>query len=355
MATPGKKPFLIASARGVRHELPTAELSCQLTALAIGIADYLPDQQWLRRSSVTRSPDTLSPLWPDRPIRPMPKNRLSSKLSPEQADSIVYPPHPPQTSPLFSFPHSIPDSQEGRGGPRANGHRSSSAHCDCGGHSDDEDAGYDHPSYRWSSPGADGTPMSSAQQKMVAARATNKIPAAPASTTSSADGYESFENTSNKKKRKIPLSSGSSAHQSSLSADMANMGISSPPPSDPYGNEAGAGAHTNAAGQYAAGAAGANVAGRTRNSRQGPRSERRGASNPAMVNGYSSSLSATSRGGDYRGDGTRPCKDMLTSGNKPYLITYSARRGKRCRTAPSHTARRQGEQHACSQRKGKHA
>ena len=41
------------------------------------------------------------------------------------------------------------------------------------------------------------------------------------------DGYESFENTNNKKKRKIPTSGGLANHHSSLSAEMAHMGISS--------------------------------------------------------------------------------------------------------------------------------
>ncbi|KAL8972650.1 MAG: hypothetical protein Q9183_000428 [Haloplaca sp. 2 TL-2023] len=43
----------------------------------------------------------------------------------------------------------------------------------------------------------------------------------------SVDGYDSFENTNNKKKRKIPTSGSLGSHHSSLSADMAHMGISS--------------------------------------------------------------------------------------------------------------------------------
>ena len=48
-----------------------------------------------------------------------------------------------------------------------------------------------------------------------------------ASSVDSVDGYDSFENTNNKKKRKIPTSGALGNHQSSLSADMAQMGISS--------------------------------------------------------------------------------------------------------------------------------
>ena len=48
-----------------------------------------------------------------------------------------------------------------------------------------------------------------------------------ASSNESADGYDSFENTNNKKKRKIPTSGSLGSHQSSLSSDMAHMALSS--------------------------------------------------------------------------------------------------------------------------------
>ncbi len=53
------------------------------------------------------------------------------------------------------------------------------------------------------------------------------IPQSNVSSGDSVDGYDSFENTNNKKKRKIPTSGSLGSHQSSLSADMAQMGISS--------------------------------------------------------------------------------------------------------------------------------
>lgn len=48
-----------------------------------------------------------------------------------------------------------------------------------------------------------------------------------ASSIESVDGYDSFENTNNKKKRKIPTSGSLGNHHSTLSAEMAHMGISS--------------------------------------------------------------------------------------------------------------------------------
>lgn len=45
------------------------------------------------------------------------------------------------------------------------------------------------------------------------------------SSVESVDGYDSFENTNNKKKRKIPTSGTLGNHHSTLSAEMAHMGI----------------------------------------------------------------------------------------------------------------------------------
>lgn len=53
------------------------------------------------------------------------------------------------------------------------------------------------------------------------------IPQSAASSIESADGYDSFENTNNKKKRKIPTSGSLGNHHTTLSAEMAHMGISS--------------------------------------------------------------------------------------------------------------------------------
>ena len=53
------------------------------------------------------------------------------------------------------------------------------------------------------------------------------VPRETASSNDSVDGYDSFENTNNKKKRKIPMSGSLGIHQSSLLADMAQMGLSS--------------------------------------------------------------------------------------------------------------------------------
>ena len=188
------------------------------------------------RSPSGHSPDVSSPHYPDRPIRPLPRRRLKSRLSPEQADSIIFPLAPPYSSPIFGS--SGPTSEKVHLAARSRYDNSLS--CNCGGdHSDidsEEDDG-ERTSRRHSSPsnhrlnknsalapGYDrwGSPFSRAQP--------------PDSASSSADGYESFENTNNKKKRKIPLSGLATSH-TALAADMANMGINSPPPESISTNE----------------------------------------------------------------------------------------------------------------------
>ncbi|KAF2179420.1 hypothetical protein K469DRAFT_730690 [Zopfia rhizophila CBS 207.26] len=186
----------------------------------------LTGYEWNRSSPLRSSPDTTSPMYPDRPIRPLPKRRLRARLSPEQAESIVYPPAPPTSGPLFSFPYS---QIENRGNIRVGQRRGENDHhsCHCGHNhseveSDEEEderatALPSSPSYHYSR-NLPGKPVGSG------ASAYPK----PGSTSSSADGYESFENTNNKKKRKIPNMGSTSTHHTNLSAEMASMGISHP-------------------------------------------------------------------------------------------------------------------------------
>lgn len=184
--------------------------------------------EWNRSSPLRSSPDTSS-MYPDRPIRPLPRRRLRARLSPEQAESIIYPPAPASTGPLFRFPYSPEDH---RGGRSVSRYRGDTDHhvCHCGhNHSEveseddiEDERGVERgagapssPSYHYGRglPGKPTTGGASAYPK-------------PGSTTSSADGYESFENTNNKKKRKIPNMGSMSTHHTNLAAEMASIGIS---------------------------------------------------------------------------------------------------------------------------------
>lgn len=189
--------------------------------------------------------DNFSSLHPDRPIRPLPKRRLRSRLSPDVADSILYSSDSGSSKPLFQFPY----NEQSR---LPNG---TSVHED---HyvnemeaiEDDVDVGKDSYKFTGNDFGSDEEvfvmrrrqeqrqrPASiiNTPSRNVHPLARNdaskfikpSIPHSTASSNESVDGYDSFENTNNNKKRKIPTSGSLGSHQSSLSADMAHMALSS--------------------------------------------------------------------------------------------------------------------------------
>lgn len=158
-------------------------------------------------------------MYPDRPIRPMPKRRLRDRMSPEQAEHIAYPPHPPSSGPLFNFPYS--SAERGTRTLRMGESEHHACHC---GHNHSEVESEEEEDER-------GAPMPSSPSYHYSRTAPGKLAGAhayakPGSTASSVDGYESFENTNNKKKRKIPNMGGANSHDTNLSAEMASMGIS---------------------------------------------------------------------------------------------------------------------------------
>lgn len=193
---------------------PSSALSIYLTSL-LPSAGY----EWNRSSPLRSSPDTSSSMYPDRPIRPLPSRSLRARLSPEQAETIVYPHNPPPTGPLFNFPY-MADERVRPHRTGANDHHA----CHCGHtHSEveseeEEDDGNGplpaSPSYQYSrhAHGKPAAGVTGAYRK-------------PGSPSSSVDGYESFENTNNKKKRKIPNMGSNGSHNASLSADLAGMGV----------------------------------------------------------------------------------------------------------------------------------
>lgn len=241
----------------------------------------------------------------------MPKNRLKSRLSPEQAGSLIYPPDPPISSLSFNFPFGASEKADGRA---VNGHGNRHyadqvAHCTCGGdhgeESEEEEIVYDHPNFRVQSP------VEGVQQRRMAEGGRVGKPAPPASIASSADGYESFENTSNKKKRKIPLSGSSGVHQSSLTAELANMGISNG--TDGASDDVPQHGQNSYPASTGMGHAGA---GRGRTSKPSPmrRRERVSISHHTNGNGYAASVEqSVERGGAYKGDGTRISMTLPTA------------------------------------------
>ncbi|KAI3392102.1 hypothetical protein diail_6173 [Diaporthe ilicicola] len=145
----------------------------------------------------------------DRPIRPLPKRRLRERLSPEVADSIEYPPARQSAPALFSYPCNLKGglSEEesssgtreprsdfsGRHTPRRNG---ANAACEL-----------DEVSTRRAVVARAPTESLGRPPRLLQKSETTRqghAPQPPPSAASSADGYDSFENTNNKKKRKIP-------------------------------------------------------------------------------------------------------------------------------------------------------
>ena len=191
------------------------------------------------------SPDTTSPIYPDRPIRPLPKRRLRSRLSAETADSINYPPVPTVSKPLFYLPynesayygHNAPDStnmteidqalveaQRVCNGNLKNGYQFKGQDVD----SDEEEEEGVLRRSQGQHHSAPGRAISNGLVRNESALPLNgQLSQSTISSNDSVDGYDSFENTNNKKKRKIPTSGNLGSHHSSLSTEMANMGISS--------------------------------------------------------------------------------------------------------------------------------
>lgn len=147
--------------------------------------------------------DPVSSLFPNRPIRPLPKRRLRERLSPEVADSIQYPPLPQTMAPLFPYPYPLVDenaessftlaraggSYTGQRQPQSNG----------SGLDSDEDSAVLKGGAANRAPTEPSARIPRAKPEH--GRYGDTLPILLAS--SSPDGYDPFENTNNKK-RKIP-------------------------------------------------------------------------------------------------------------------------------------------------------
>ena len=189
--------------------------------------------------------DTTSIQYPDRPIRPLPKRRLRSRLSSEVADSILYTAEVASSKPLFQVPSN--NSTNHSNGVAHNGALLGYGIASAA-NEDGKQAGKDSYQFRGNDLASDDErevvgPRQRQRPGMGPTTSTRSsypftrndaskfvkppIPQSTASSNDSVDGYDSFENTNNKKKRKIPTSGSLGSHQSSLSADMASMGISS--------------------------------------------------------------------------------------------------------------------------------
>lgn len=243
----------------------------------------------------TSSSATMSPAHPDRPIRPLPKRTLRARLSPEIAGTIEYPPAPTASNNMFYVPYAEAMAQKNGAAiknalreidnamyrPAAetenkdkHGYRFKGNELD----SEEEEElslthRYEEYAYR---PGI--MPAVSRATANGLSRNAETISQGVASSNGSVDGYDSFENTNNKKKRKIPMSGTPGHHPSfsmSLSQDLANMGLSNGDGIDPRDSSDGGLGHYYGTGSAAISASapgtGISGAGRGRFGRPGRR------------------------------------------------------------------------------------
>ncbi|KAL9006355.1 MAG: hypothetical protein Q9188_000891 [Gyalolechia gomerana] len=188
--------------------------------------------------------ETTSPVYPDRPIHPLPKRRLRSRVSSETAKSILYPTAPTSSKPLFSLPFNEPiafvngslsktsgDTLASDNSRKQSLGQGKTGYQFRGSDPDSDDEGADGLLRRYQSHRNGSFPLgphsnSDDQRGGVVKYSKVPVPVSAPSPQDSVDGYDSFENTNNKKKRKIPTSGNPGGHHSSLSAEMAHMGIS---------------------------------------------------------------------------------------------------------------------------------
>ncbi|KAL6238064.1 hypothetical protein BDW75DRAFT_46979 [Aspergillus navahoensis] len=181
------------------------------------------------------APDTPSPVYPDRLIRPLPKRTLRSRLSSDAADSILYPPALPATQLFYGASATngddVNDSKvyvqqsDGRPGPSPD---SRDHHIPYENGVDLDSGDEDGPVVVRRSVGFRGSSLSPTPSNvqhqtpgMGKEQPTKSSPTGP-------DGYDAFENTNNKKKRKIPTPGNMGSHHSSLSPEFATLALANP-------------------------------------------------------------------------------------------------------------------------------
>lgn len=151
------------------------------------------------------STDTTSSLYPQRPIRPLPKRKLRERLAPGVAESIQYPPTPQTGTTLFQYPYPLRDDDALTGSfaqdraPQAERH--SSRRNDGTRGSDGENAPNRQSAQNRAAVDSAGRPARASLRPLDAKYANSQH---HPSAASSVDGYDLLENTNNKKKRKIP-------------------------------------------------------------------------------------------------------------------------------------------------------
>ncbi|KAJ5518175.1 hypothetical protein N7453_000597 [Penicillium expansum] len=226
------------------------------------------------------SPDTPSTIYPDRLIRPLPRRTLRSRLSSDAADTLFYPPTPPASQIFYGV---SADSEEAVNESKVYVQQTVETEM-----SPEVDAHEFETSIEVES-GDEGGPM--------VVREECFPHDTPQTKSSTGDGYDAFENTNNKKKRKIPTPGNLGGHHSALSPEFASMGLASstpvrvPTPTDATGTYYGSG---NPASPLGSGISGS---GRGRLGRPTVRSSSRNPLSPNAQHGWLNARTPSRRDG----------------------------------------------------------
>ncbi|KAF9891175.1 hypothetical protein FE257_004739 [Aspergillus nanangensis] len=175
------------------------------------------------------APDTPSPVYPDRLIRPLPKRTLRSRLPSESTDGNLYPSTPSATQLFYG---SCADDEDGVNDSKVYVQQSDGQE-----HSPERDhylpyengvdlesGDEDGPVVVRRSAGFRGSSLSPSASSSAHHPNNGDVPPTKSS-TANPDGYDAFENTNNKKKRKIPTPGNLGGHHSTLSPEFSTMGL----------------------------------------------------------------------------------------------------------------------------------
>ncbi|CAG7919246.1 unnamed protein product [Penicillium olsonii] len=184
--------------------------------------------------ALNSAPDTPSTIYPDRLIRPLPRRTLRSRLSSDAADTIYYPPTPPASQIFYGVSG---DSEEAVNESKVYVQQTIETEL-----SPEVDAHNFETAVELESGDEDGPVVvrrSGVRRSSLSPSTSSSHPKFPVDTppakssSSGPDGYDAFENTNNKKKRKIPTPGSLGGHHSTLSAEFASMGCGSSTPAPP--------------------------------------------------------------------------------------------------------------------------
>ncbi|PKY06362.1 hypothetical protein P168DRAFT_316375 [Aspergillus campestris IBT 28561] len=191
------------------------------------------------------APDTPSPVYPDRLIRPLPKRPLRTRLSSDAADSILYPPAPPATQLFYGAcadsGEVVNDAKVYVQQSEGHDHSPERDHLPYENGVDVESGDEDGPVVVHRSAGFRGSPLSPSAVNSQPQPHPGNGEGTPIKSSAGPDGYDAFENTNNKKKRKIPTPGNLGSH-STLSPEFSTMGLT---PSAPTTGPPGDGSHVS--------------------------------------------------------------------------------------------------------------